>query len=101
MNATDTLSLVLALGGLSGSAVRVLLTSSQPVVSKKSATELVIGAMAGFLWPLYPLIPFPEHATMLQQAAIVAGVAYLSGDFLLNAFTKATAALKSLTATAK
>lgn len=94
----DALSLWLAAGGLLGSALRVLLTSSQPVLSKKSGTDLVVGVLVGFLWPLYPLIDFPDRATTLQKAAIVAAVAYLAGDMLINLMGRITAALGKLNA---
>ena len=100
MTNPDALSLWLAAGGVAGSALRALLTTSQPFLSRKSLADLVIGFMVGFLWPLYPLLDFPAGATMLQKAVIVAAIAYLAGDMLLNAFTRVSALLVKLNGTA-
>lgn len=88
MTSPDMVSLMLALGGVVGSAARSALTASQPFASRKTATDLVIGALVGFLWPLYPLIDFPAGSTTLQQAVIVAAIAYITGDALINVLTR-------------
>lgn len=93
---SDRLSLVLALGGLVGSAARALLTTSQPTFSRRSLADVLIGGAVGFLWPLYPLIDFPAGATMFQKAVIVGVIAYFAGDVLLNSFQRLTAGLAKL-----
>lgn len=96
MTASDALSLILAAGGVAGSLLRAGLTTSQDFRSRKTIADVAIGFFVGFLWPLYPLVPFPDNATMLQKAGIVAAVAYLAGDVLINAFGQAATFLTRL-----
>ena len=84
----DALSIALAAGGVCGSVLRAYITNSQQFISKKSLADVVVGFLVGFLYPLYPLIDFPANATTLQKAIMVAAIAYLAGDLLLNSLEK-------------
>jgi len=83
-----------AIGGLVGSAVRAAITTSQGTFSKQSIVDVVIGGAIGLLWPIYPVIELPAHATVLQQATIVGLFAYMSGDFVVNALRRLGALTK-------
>ncbi len=72
--------LVLALGGILGAALRVVVTPEQPTFSRRTIADVVLGGVVGLLYPLYPVVQFPADATLLQRAAIVGLVAYFSGD---------------------
>lgn len=75
---------VLALGGLVGSAVKSWVTMSQATFSKQSVVDIVIGGVVGLLWPIWPPLPLPEGASLVQQAALVGCFAYFSSDLIAN-----------------
>ena len=78
----------LALGGVCGAALRVIVTTAQPTLSRKSMVDILIGGAVGLLYPLYPVIDFPATATTLQKAAIIALLAYFASDFLVNTVSR-------------
>lgn len=75
-------SIALAIGGLAGSLLRVVVTQDQDTFSKKSVADVVVGGAVGLLYPLYPVIELPAGASILQQAALVGVISYLTGDFV-------------------
>ena len=83
-----------AIGGLVGSAVRAVITTSQVTLSRQSIVDVLIGGAVGLLWPLYPVIELPAHASTLQNATIVGLFAYMSGDFVVNALRRIGALTK-------
>jgi len=79
------------LGGLVGSGLKAVITTSQETFSRKSVVDIAIGGMVGVLYPLYPIVPL--EGTMLQQAAEIAVISYFAGDLLQNAITNRVPAL--------
>jgi uncharacterized membrane protein YraQ (UPF0718 family) len=83
-------SVYLALGGIAGSALKAFVSNDQVTLSRKSIADVLLGGAVGVLLPLFPVIPIPKDASVLQQAALVGAVAYLAGDVLVNLFQKLT-----------
>lgn len=81
-------TVVYGLAGLIGSALKAWVSSDQKTFSRKSVADVVIGAAVGILYPLYPLIPLPKEANLLQQAALIVALAYVSSDFIQNGLAK-------------
>lgn len=84
MQASDLASLVLAVGGAAGSALRVFAAPEHPTWSRRSAVEIVMGFASGALYPLYPVIPLHPDATLLQRAILMMVIGYLSGNLIMN-----------------
>lgn len=82
------LSVYLALGGIAGSALKAYVSADQVTFGRKSLADVLLGGAVGVLLPLFPIIPIPKDASILQQAALVGAVAYLTGDVLVNLFGK-------------
>lgn len=76
-------SYALALGGLVGAALKAILTTSQPTISRQSLGDIITGGAVGLLWTTFGL-PMPETATTVQQAAWVGLAAWASADALSN-----------------
>jgi hypothetical protein len=83
-------SIAYAIGGLVGSALRVLLTNDQETFSKKSISDIVVGGAVGLLFNIYPVIELPANATLLQQASLVGFIAYATGDLFQSVLGKIT-----------
>ncbi len=81
-------TLVYGLAGLVGSALKAWVSADQKTLSRKSIADVVIGAAVGILYPLYPLVPLPKDANLIQQAALIGVLAYVSSDFIQNALAK-------------
>lgn len=81
-------SLVYGLAGLIGSALKAWVSNDQASLSKKSVADVAIGAAVGILYPLYPILPIPEHASIIQQGAIIGVISYFSSDLITNVMTK-------------
>ena len=79
-----TLSLALALGALLGGLAHAWVTKGQAMWSRPTAGTLFISLLIGVLYPLYPIIPFPDTANLLQKGAIMAAIAYVAGDAVAN-----------------
>ncbi len=81
-------SLILAIGGLLGSALKSWMTSTQATWSKQSLADVIIGAAIGLLYPLFPLVPFPDGASLAQKGAILFVLSYFGADLLTNLFQR-------------
>lgn len=81
-------SLVFGLAGLIGSALKAWVSNDQASFSKKSVADVAIGAAVGILYPLFPVIPLPESASLIQQGAVIGLVSYFSSDLITNVMTK-------------
>lgn len=81
-------SLVYGIAGLVGSALKAWVSNDQASFSKKSLADILIGGAVGVLYPLFPLIPLPEGANLLQQGAIIGVISYFSSDLITNVMTK-------------
>lgn len=84
----DSNVLYLGLGGLIGSALRAAITTDQKTFSRQTIADVIIGGAIGVLYPLYPLIPLPESASLLQRAVIMGMLAYSTSDFATNMFAR-------------
>ena len=84
-------ALYMAIGGAAGALAKAVFSTDQPTLSpgmwrpsKESVRDVLIGAVMGFLWTLYPVIELPATASVAQQAVLVGVVGYLGADFLPN-----------------
>lgn len=84
----DPVTLWLGLGGLVGAALRSIVTLDQKTLSKQTVVDVLIGGAVGMLYPLYPVIPFPDGASLLQRAVIMAMMAYSTSDFATSMFRR-------------
>jgi len=78
----DTL-IFLAAGAL-GAALRALAANDQDTFSRKSIVDVVVGALAGVLYPVFPVMALPTDASVWQQAALVALVGYVGASIAQN-----------------
>ena len=83
IEAADLASVVLALGGALGSAMRVLMAPEHPTWSRRSAVEIIMGAASGALYPLYPVIALPAEASLLQRGILMMVIGYVSGNLIM------------------
>ena len=81
-------TLAYGLAGLIGSGLKAWVSNDQLSWSKKSAADVLIGGAVGVLYPLFPLVPLPETANLLQQGAIIGIISYFSSDLITNVLTK-------------
>lgn len=81
-------SLVFFVAGVVGAACKAFFSNDQATWSRKSIGDVILGGLTGILFPLLSPVPLPEQANLLQQAAIVAGAAYLGSDLIQNALQK-------------
>lgn len=81
-------SLMFFVAGLLGAACKAYLSNDQATFSRKSVGDVVLGGLTGLLFPLLSPVPLPMHANLLQQAAMVAGAAYMGSDLIQNALQK-------------
>lgn len=81
-------SVVFFVAGLIGAACKAFFSNDQATWSSKSVGDVVLGGLTGILFPLFSPMPLPEQANILQQAAVVAGVAYMGSDLIQNALQK-------------
>ena len=79
-----TVSLALAVGALLGALAHAKVTKGQNVWSRETAGTCIVSVLIGVLYPLYPIIPLPESANVVQKAAIMFGIAYVAGDAVTN-----------------
>ena len=77
-------SIAFAVGGILGSSLKAVSSNDQTTFSRKSIVDIAIGGLVGILLPLFPLIPIPKDASMVQQMALVAAIAYFTGDLAVN-----------------
>lgn len=81
-------SLAFGVAGLIASGLKAFVSTDQANISKKSIADVVIGGAVGVLYPLFPVIPIPETASVLQQAVLVGVVSYFSSDLLTGILAK-------------
>jgi hypothetical protein len=86
-------SLAYFLAGLLAAILKAYFSADQATLSRKSVADVVIGGAVGILYPLYPLFPLPTGANLLQRAAIVLVICYVSTDLLQNILGKAGVSL--------
>lgn len=89
-------SVAFGLAGLIASALKVFVAGDQATISRKSIADVILGGAVGILYPLYPLVPMPEHATLLQQSMLVGVICYFSSDLITNVLAKLGVAQKQL-----
>ena len=77
----------LALGAAVGAALNVYMTTEQENFSRKSVVQVVLSAAAGYLYPLYPVLPLPE-ASVASQAVLMGVMSYAGADFGANLMTR-------------
>lgn len=87
----ETLAYFIA--GLVAAGLKAFFSADQATVSRKSVADVIIGGAVGILYPLYPLFPLPAGANLLQRAAVVLVICYVSTDLLQNILGKAGAGL--------
>lgn len=80
----DVTSIALALGGIAGSSLKAVTANDQITFSRKSVADILIGGAVGVLYPLFPIIALPPNAGLLQQAVMIAVIAYFTGDVAVN-----------------
>ena len=78
MNAT----IAFAIAGLVAAALKAFVSADQATLSRKSVADVLIGGAVGILYPLFPVVPLPETANLLQQAVLVGVLSYFSSDLL-------------------
>ncbi len=83
-----TISAVFFVAGVVGAACKAFFSNDQATWSRKSFGDVVLGGLTGILFPLISPVPLPTDANILQQAAIVAGAAYMGSDLIQNALQK-------------
>lgn len=81
-------SLAFLIAGLVAAALKSYVSADQATFSRKSVADIIIGGAVGLLYPLFPLVPLPTEATLLQQAALVGVLCYFSSDLLTGILTK-------------
>lgn len=95
-----SLSLYLALGAVVGGAFHAWVSNADAFFTRTTAGNVFIAAVVGLVYPLWPVIDFPETANVVQKAAIMAGIAYVAGDAIQNllpaTFAKLTGQAKNL-----
>lgn len=89
-------SLAFGLAGLIASALKVFVAGDQATLSRKSIADVILGGAIGILYPLYPIVPLPESATLLQQSMAVGVVCYFGSDLITNVLAKLGVAQKQL-----
>lgn len=90
-----TATILFALGGLMGSALRVVITTDQETFSRKSVVDLIVGALIGIIYPLYPLFPLPEGADLIQKSALIAVISYAGGDLVQSVMSRVGTGIKA------
>jgi membrane associated rhomboid family serine protease len=85
----------IAIGGMSGSAVKAWATTSQATLSKASIIDVLIGGAVGAIFPLLgpSLLPDAvqtawEAASTAQKAILMGILCYASSDFIQNMLSK-------------
>lgn len=81
-------SLAFLIAGLAASALKAYVSSDQATFSRKSVADILIGGAVGLLYPLFPMIPMPANASLIQQAALVGVICYFSSDLLQGILSK-------------
>jgi hypothetical protein len=81
-------SIAYGIAGLVGSALKAWVSNDQASFSKKSLADVLIGGAVGILYPLFPFVPMPDGASLLQQSALIGVVSYFSSDLITNVMTK-------------
>jgi VIT1/CCC1 family predicted Fe2+/Mn2+ transporter len=82
------ISVAFGIAGLIGSGLKAWVSNDQASLSKKSLADVLIGGAVGVLYPLMPLVPIPDHATMLQASTLIGIMSYFSSDLITNVLTK-------------
>ncbi len=76
------------ISGLLGAAVKAYGSNDQVTFSRKSVGDLILGGLTGILLPLVTPSLIPSGANIVQQAAVVALLAYAGSDIIQNFLTK-------------
>src|SRR5262245_52576735 len=90
-------SLIFLLAGMLGAALRSLVASDQWTLSRKSVVDVVVGGLAGVLYPRFPLIGFPDGSTIWEQGAMIALLGYFGASVVQNILARIPAAQEKLT----
>lgn len=91
----------MAIGGALGALAKAIFTTDEPTLSpgvwrpsKATVRDVLIGAVIGYVWNLYPVIELPAAASVSQRALLVAVVAYFGADLLPNVLGQLRSAKK-------
>lgn len=79
-----TQSVTYFVAGVVGTGCKSLLSQGQDFISKKTVVDIVVGGLVGILLPMFPIIPIPKDANLIQQAAMVAFVSYAAGHAIMS-----------------
>lgn len=90
---TETIAYLIA--GLLAAVLKAYFSADQATFSRKSVADVIIGGAVGLLYPLFPLVPLPAGASLIQRAAIVLVICYVSTDLLQNVLGKIGIAMPS------
>lgn len=91
-----TPTVAFGIAGVVASALKVFVAGDQATVSRKSIADVILGGAIGILYPLYPLVPLPDAANLLQQSMLVGVICYFSSDLITNILAKLGVAQKQL-----
>ena len=78
----DVLTIVLLIGGVLGSVLRVVTSKDQSTFSRASIVDVITGGLVGILFPAF--YTFDDWWTILQRGAAVALVSYVSSDLVTS-----------------
>jgi VIT1/CCC1 family predicted Fe2+/Mn2+ transporter len=81
-------SIAYGIAGLIGSGLKAFVSTDQANISKKSVADVVIGGAVGILYPLFPFVPIPDTASLLQQAVMIGVISYFSSDLVTGILSK-------------